>query len=59
MGGPRSELEADGDVDSVALERVLGVELAVPFRENGQRLRGIGARGEAHDRAHAVNPQLE
>ncbi len=32
------ELEADGDVDSVALERVLGVEFAIPLGENRQRL---------------------
>ncbi len=55
----KSELEARRRVDDVALERVFGVELAIPLREQRQRCRGAGAERVAHDRTDAVNARLE
>ena len=55
----RLELEAHGEVEGVALERILGVELLIPLGENGKRLGRIVAGGEAHDRADAVNARFE
>ena len=50
-----SKLEADGDVNGVALERVLGVELVIPLDQNRERLGRIGAGGEGRDRPHAID----
>jgi hypothetical protein len=54
-----SKLKAGGNVDRIAFEGVLGIELAVPLGKNGERLRGIGAGGKAHDWADTINPRFK
>src|SRR3990170_4373846 len=53
------EFGAEGDVEHVTLERVLGTELLIILDDKGERLRWVGAGRKGHDRSGAVNAGLE